>query len=202
MPFVVGLTGGIASGKTTVADLFQQHFCVDIVDADIVARQVVEPGTPGLTAIADHFGPAILNNDGTLNRARLRELIFSQPEQKQWLNSLLHPMIRAEMQRQLAAVRSPYALLVVPLLVENNLQAMTDRILVVDVSPETQIRRTMARDQVSQKQAEAILAAQAGRKERLALADDVILNDDSNQELLSQVTRLHHEYLRLSAERA
>lgn len=202
MPFVVGVTGGIASGKTTVTDLFHQQFAIDIVDADIVAREVVAPGTPGLAAIKEHFGAEVLSADGTLNRRHLRELIFSCPEQKQWLDSLLHPMIRREMQARLAAVSSPYTLLVVPLLVENQLQSMTDRILVIDVSPQTQISRTMRRDNVSQTQAEAILAAQASRKERLALADDVILNDDSNQDLLSEVTRLHQHYLQLCSDKA
>lgn len=200
MPFVVGLTGGIASGKTTVADLFHEHFQIEIVDADIVAREVVEPGSEGLNAIAERYGETILTAEHTLDRAKLREIIFSTPEEKEWVNGLLHPMIREKMQNQLQAVSSPYALLVIPLMVENNLQSMADRILVVDVSPETQIRRTMQRDSVPETQVKAILASQADRKQRLAIANDVILNDGDKENLLSQITQLHQKYLSLSAE--
>lgn len=200
MSMIVGLTGGIASGKTTVANLFHQHFAIDLVDADIVARQVVEPKSAGLNAIIEHFGSDIVTNGGELNRPKLREIIFHDEQQKQWINQLLHPMIRQEMQRQLAEVTSPYGLLVVPLLVENQLQSMADRILVIDVSEPLQIERTMARDQVSEKQARAILASQATRAQRLAIADDVIKNDDKNQELLPQIAELHQKYLALSRE--
>ena len=200
MSLIVGLTGGIASGKTTVANLFHHHFAIDLVDADIVARQVVEPESAGLNAIMEHFGSDIVTNDGVLNRPKLREIIFHDEQQKQWLNQLLHPMIRQEMQRQLAQVTSPYGLLVVPLLVENQLQSMADRILVIDVSEPIQIERTMMRDQVSEKQARAILASQATREQRLAIADDVIKNDDKNQELLPQIAELHQKYLALSRE--
>ncbi|WP_342607601.1 dephospho-CoA kinase [Vibrio tritonius] len=200
MSMIVGLTGGIASGKTTVANLFHQHFAIDLVDADIVARQVVEPESAGLNAILEHFGSDIVTNDGELNRPKLREIIFHDEQQKQWINQLLHPMIRQEMQRQLAEVTSPYGLLVVPLLVENQLQSMADRILVIDVSEPIQIERTMMRDQVSEKQARAILASQATREQRLAIADDVIKNDDKNQELLPQIAELHQKYLALSRE--
>ncbi|MCA2016156.1 dephospho-CoA kinase [Vibrio tritonius] len=200
MSMIVGLTGGIASGKTTVANLFHQHFAIDLVDADIVARQVVEPESAGLNAILEHFGSDIVTNNGELNRPKLREIIFHDEQQKQWINQLLHPMIRQEMQRQLAEVTSPYGLLVVPLLVENQLQSMADRILVIDVSEPIQIERTMMRDQVSEKQARAILASQATREQRLAIADDVIKNDDKNQELLPQIAELHQKYLALSRE--
>lgn len=200
MSMIVGLTGGIASGKTTVANLFHQHFAIDLVDADIVARQVVEPESAGLNAILEHFGSDIVTNNGELNRPKLREIIFHDEQQKQWINQLLHPMIRQEMQRQLAEVTSPYGLLIVPLLVENQLQSMADRILVIDVSEPIQIERTMMRDQVSEKQARAILASQATREQRLAIADDVIKNDDKNQELLPQIAELHQKYLALSRE--
>lgn len=157
MAFVIGLTGGIASGKTTVANLFKQQFKIDIVDADIVAREVVEPGTPGLNAIIEHFGADIVRDDQTLDRAKLREKIFSNPEEKAWLNGLLHPMIREKMIEDLEQVTSDYALLVVPLLVENKLDSLCDRVLVVDVDPQTQISRTVKRDNVSEEQANAIL---------------------------------------------
>ncbi len=195
MAFVIGLTGGIASGKTTVANLFKQQFKIDIVDADIVAREVVEPGTPGLNAIVEHFGVDIVHDDQTLDRAKLREKIFSNPEEKAWLNGLLHPMIREKMIEDLEQVTSGYALLVVPLLVENKLDSLCDRVLVVDVDPQTQISRTVKRDNVSEEQANAILASQASREQRLALADDVVKNNPDDPDLLLQITDLHEKYL-------
>ncbi|PNM56593.1 dephospho-CoA kinase [Vibrio mimicus] len=200
MSFVVALTGGIASGKTTVANLFHEHFGIDLVDADVIAREVVESGTDGLKAIAAHFGQTILNQDGSLNRTALRERIFADPEQKTWLNQLLHPMIRQRMQQALAQTTSPYTLLIVPLLVENQLQNMADRVLVVDVEESIQIERTIARDNVSIEQAQAILAAQATRAQRLAIADDVLKNDAKNQKLLPQITLLHQKYLAMSRQ--
>ncbi|WP_425653718.1 dephospho-CoA kinase [Vibrio campbellii] len=195
MAFVIGLTGGIASGKTTVANLFKQQFKIDIVDADIVAREVVEPGTPGLNAIIEHFGVDIVRDDQMLDRAKLRERIFSNPEEKTWLNGLLHPMIREKMIEDLEQVTSDYALLVVPLLVENKLDSLCDRVLVVDVDPQTQISRTVKRDNVSEEQAKAILASQASREQRLALADDVVKNNPDDPDLLLQITDLHEKYL-------
>ncbi len=198
MALVIGLTGGIASGKTTVANLFQQHFDIDIVDADVIARQVVEKGSNGLKAIEQHFGGSILTKDGQLNRAELRQRIFANEDEKQWINQLLHPMIRQQMEAELKNVTSPYALLVVPLLTENNLQHMADRVLVVDVDEETQIQRTVERDKVSPQQAKAILVSQASREQRLAIADDVIKNNTENQKLLPQITELHKKYLAIS----
>ncbi|WP_047042372.1 dephospho-CoA kinase [Vibrio mexicanus] len=200
MTFVIGLTGGIASGKTTVANLFNEHFDIDIVDADVVAREVVEMGTPGLAAIVDKFGQQILDEQGSLNRSALREVIFSSPEDKEWLNGLLHPMIRQLMIKQLEDTSSPYALLVVPLMVENSLQSLVNRLLVVDVEKETQIERTMARDDVSRSQVESILSSQASRQDRLACADDVIKNNTENEKLLPQITELHKKYLAMSSE--
>ncbi|AWA99470.1 dephospho-CoA kinase [Vibrio harveyi] len=195
MAFVIGLTGGIASGKTTVANLFKQQFKIDIVDADIVAREVVEPDTPGLNAIIEHFGTDIVRDDQTLDRAKLREKIFSNPEEKAWVNGLLHPMIREKMIEDLEQVTSDYALLVVPLLVENKLDSLCDRVLVVDVEPQTQISRTVKRDNVSEEQAKAILASQASREQRLALADNVVKNNPDDPDLLLQITDLHEKYL-------
>lgn len=198
MALIIGLTGGIASGKTTIANLFQEHFSIDIVDADIIARQVVDIGTPGLSAVIEHFGENILQDDGHLNRGALRERIFADPIEKQWLNATLHPLINQKMTEQLKQVKSPYGLLVVPLLIENQLQSMVDRVLVIDVDEQTQISRTMARDKVNEQQARAILAAQATRAERLAIADDVIKNEAKNQQLLPQITELHQKYLAMS----
>ncbi|WP_281630068.1 dephospho-CoA kinase [Vibrio sp. St2] len=200
MPFVVGLTGGIASGKTTVANLFQCQFGIEIVDADVVAREVVEPGSEGLKAIEERWGSGILLHDGTLNRAKLREVIFANEEEKAWINGLLHPMIREKMQADIAKVTSPYGLLVIPLMVENNLQSLADRVLVVDVDKQTQMRRTVERDGVPLEQVESILAAQASRTQRLAIADDVIKNNATNQELLPQITELHQKYLEICRE--
>ncbi|ARP37336.1 dephospho-CoA kinase [Vibrio syngnathi] len=198
MAIIIGLSGGIASGKTTVANLFNEHFNIDIVDADIVAREVVALGSDGLKQITEHFGESILLEDGTLNRSRLRELIFSDPKEKQWLNDLLHPMIRDKIDSDLSKITSPYGLLVAPLLVENQMQGMADRVLIVDVPVEVQIERTMSRDNVSREQVESILKSQASREQRLAVADDVIKNHTKNQELLPQITDLHQKYLAIS----
>jgi len=198
MTYVVAITGGIASGKTTVADLFHKQFSIDIVDADIVAREVVEVGSKGLSEISKHFGDEVLLPDGSLNRAALRERVFSSEQEKRWLNNLLHPMIRQKMQHDLSKITAPYALLVVPLLVENQLQSMADRILVVDVSPEVQIKRTMSRDNVPEHQVKSILASQAAREERLRFADDIIVNDGEYQQLLSEITALHQLYSELA----
>lgn len=198
MALVIGLTGGIASGKTTVANMFRDQFGIEIVDADVIARRVVEKGSIGLEAIHQHFGDEILTAEGELNRAELRTRIFANEEEKTWVNQLLHQMIRQQMEQDLQRVTSPYALLVVPLLTENNLQHMADRVLVVDVDEETQIERTMSRDKVPMEQAKSILAAQASREQRLAIADDVIKNDAKNQKLLPQITELHKKYLAIS----
>ncbi|AYV21059.1 MULTISPECIES: dephospho-CoA kinase [Vibrio] len=197
MGFVIGLTGGIASGKTTVANLFHDNFAIDVVDADLVAREVVEVGSAGLDALTQHFGVAILQADGSLNRSALRERIFANEDEKLWVNNLLHPMIRERMQSQLDASTSPYTLFVVPLLIENGLQTMADRVLVVDVCEETQIYRTMTRDGVPESQVRSILKSQVDRETRLLHADDVIDNNTDNAQLLSQVTELHQKYLAL-----
>lgn len=194
MGYIVALTGGIGSGKSTVADAFSR-LGITIVDADVIARQVVEPNTPALKAIEAHFGNDIINADGTLNRRRLRECIFTTPTEKTWLNALLHPIIHQQTQRQIADATSPYILWVVPLLVENQLQHKANRVLVVDVSPDTQLQRTMLRDNVSRQHAEQILAAQATREARLAVADDVIDNDGAPDAIASDVARLHAQYL-------
>jgi dephospho-CoA kinase len=178
--------------------MFRDQFGIEIVDADVIARRVVEKGSIGLEAIHQHFGDEILTAEGELNRAELRTRIFANEEEKTWVNQLLHPMIRQQMEQDLQRVTSPYALLVVPLLTENNLQHMADRVLVVDVDEETQIERTMSRDKVPMEQAKSILAAQASREQRLAIADDVIKNDAKNQKLLPQITELHKKYLAIS----
>ncbi|HEB4991920.1 TPA: dephospho-CoA kinase [Aeromonas hydrophila subsp. hydrophila] len=200
--YVVAITGGIGSGKTTVANQFAE-LGIEVVDADVIAREVVEPGTPALAAIADHFGSEVIAPDGQLNRRRLRERVFTDPQAKGWLNALLHPLIRTEMQRQCAAARSPYCLLVVPLLVENRLTALANRVLVIDVDEATQIERTCRRDGVSREQAQAILAAQASRAERLAAADDVLDNQNGTPEAIkSRILTLHETYLAFASQQA
>lgn len=194
--YVVGLTGGIASGKTTVADLIASKG-INLVDADIVARDVVAIGSSGLAQISAYFGSDILLEDGNLNRALLRQKIFSDDSNKQWLNNLLHPMIRAELLAQLAASNSVYTLLVVPLLVENKLTSLCDHVLVVDVAEQVQIQRTMARDNVSEQQAKAILQSQATREQRLAAADSIIVNND-RQQVIKDAAALHQKFLELA----
>lgn len=200
--YVVAITGGIGSGKTTVANQFAE-LGIEVVDADVIAREVVEPGTPALAAIAAHFGSDVITPYGQLNRRRLRERVFTDPQAKSWLNALLHPLIRTEMQRQCAAARSPYCLLVVPLLVENRLTALANRVLVIDVDEATQIERTCRRDGVSREQAQAILAAQASRAKRLAAADDVLDNQNGTPEAIkSRILALHETYLAFASQQA
>ena len=200
--YVVAITGGIGSGKTTVANQFAA-LGIEVVDADLIAREVVGPGTPALTAIASHFGPGILDEQGRLDRRALRERIFSDQAAKSWLNALLHPIIRSEMLRQCAAVSSPYCLLVVPLLVENRLTELADRVLVIDVDEATQIERTCRRDGVNREQAQAILASQASRSERLAMADDVLDNQSGTTETIRErILALHETYLAFASQQA
>ncbi|WP_306523977.1 dephospho-CoA kinase [Rheinheimera sp.] len=198
--FIVGLTGGIGSGKTTVANQFAT-LGVQLVDADVVAREVVAPGTAALNVISSHFGTGILLADGSLNRALLRKKVFSNPSDKQWLNQLLHPLIREQMLQQLAAATSPYVLLVAPLLLENGLQTLVDQLLVVDVSPETQLQRTTERDKVPASQVEAIMASQCSREQRHAAATQLLDNDLPLQSLPERVAALHQIYSALAAEK-
>ncbi|MDH1313608.1 dephospho-CoA kinase [Shewanella xiamenensis] len=195
--FVVGLTGGIGSGKTTVANLFAAEG-VCLVDADVVAREVVAPGTYGLNAIIDHFGTEILTASGELDRAKLRQRVFSDEQARQWLNQLLHPMIRQEMLSQVENATSDYVIMVVPLLFENGLDRLVNRTLVVDISPELQINRTVKRDNVDATQVNNIINSQCSRSEKLARADDVIDNQGEISKLKQEVQALHQRYLQLS----
>lgn len=196
MRYTVALTGGIGSGKTTIANAFAGRG-IDLVDADVIARQVVEPGQPALAAIESRFGREVIV-EGSLDRKALRQRIFTSVEDKAWLNALLHPLIQAETRRQLAQTHSVWCLWVVPLLVENNLQHLANRVLVVDVDRETQIRRTAARDGISREQAEDILAAQATREQRLAVADDIIDNGGSPESVAARVAQLDQFYRQLA----
>ncbi|WP_185267823.1 dephospho-CoA kinase [Halopseudomonas xiamenensis] len=195
---IIGLTGGIGSGKSAAAARFAEAHGIHVVDADIKSRVVVEPGRPALHHIVDRFGDAVLQDDGTLNRAVLREKVFQDPDQRRWLEQLLHPLIRDEIVTDLAAAASPYALLVSPLLVESGQYQMTQRVLVVDVPEALQIARTTARDNVPEQQVRAILQAQAQREDRLRHAHDVISNDQDLAALHRQVDALHQRYLALA----
>jgi len=193
---VIGLTGGIGSGKSTVARLFGE-LGVHWVDADDVAREVVEPGTPALAEIAEHFGDEILTSEGALDRAQLRTIVFQEPEERVWLEALLHPIIREELIRQLNPenYQLPYVLLVSPLLLETDQHELVDRIIVIDVPKDVQLERTMARDTNSQEQVERIIAAQMSREDRLARADEVIDNDRPLDDVTRQVRELHERLL-------
>jgi dephospho-CoA kinase len=195
-PWILGLTGGIGSGKSAAAQCFID-LGVHLVDADNAARWVVEPGRPALAQIAEHFGAGVLQADGTLNRSALRELIFKDPQQRVWLEGLLHPLIREEIRQYLARAESAYAILVSPLLLETSQHQMVQRVLVIDVPESVQIERTVMRDKTNEEQVRAILKAQATREERLRRADDVIVNDRDPAWLKSEVERLHHFYLTL-----
>jgi dephospho-CoA kinase len=195
-PWILGLTGGIGSGKSAAA----QHFIdlgIHLVDADHAARWVVEPGRPALAQIAEHFGPSALQADGQLDRTALRGLIFQNPEQRRWLEALLHPLIGQEIMSVLARAESPYAILVSPLLVESGQYKLCQRVLVIDAPEQLQIERTMLRDSSSEEQVKAILGVQAHRDLRLSHADDVLVNDRDPAWLKSEVERLHHFYLTL-----
>lgn len=200
MSYIVALTGGIGSGKTTVANLFAE-LNVPIIDADIIARDVVKPNTPALKQISLHFGPQILNDDGSLNRRKLRDIVFHDEQQKVWLNQLLHPLIQQETLKQFAECKRPYLIWVIPLLIENKLIEYADRILVIDVSRETQIARTMKRDNADRQLTENILNAQVDRETRLSYADDVINNEEPIEHIANIVQQLHLHYLALSEQK-
>jgi dephospho-CoA kinase len=197
-PFVVVLTGGIAAGKSAVSQRFAA-LGVPVIDTDVIARQLVEPGQPALAAIVRTFGGDVLDGDGRLDRRRMRDLVFADPGRRQQLEAILHPAIGADVQRQVLALDAAYCILVIPLLAESGRYQWADRVLVVDVDEQTQIARVMARDRIGRGQAEAILAAQAGRQQRLALADDVIDNRGSPQQLDLAVAALHDRYRHLAS---
>ena len=195
--FRVGLTGGIASGKSTVAGLFGA-LGVPILDSDQIARDVVEPGQPPLERLIARFGPSILTADGHLDRPALRHIVFSDPKARADLEALTHPAIGAAMEARSASAGGPYQILVIPLLVEKNLAAHVDRVLVVDCDAALQLKRLRDRDGSSVAGAQAIIAAQAPRAERLKAADDVIHNDAELGSLRAQVAALHTRYLELA----
>ena len=196
-PLVVVLTGGIASGKTAVSDLFAERG-VPVIDTDVIAHEVVEPGESVLQEIAQAFGPHVLDAQGHLDRRQVRNAIFSDPHKKRTLEALLHPLIRQRVTKRIGEIQAPYCILVVPLFAETGFYPARHRVLVVDVAEETQLQRVMARDRIDRAQAEAILNAQANRQQRLALADDIITNDGPLSALETHVDTLHQKYLELA----
>jgi dephospho-CoA kinase len=199
--FVVGLTGGIGSGKTAVSDRFAA-LSIDIVDADVVGRVIMDPGRPAFREIVDHFGEDIVLDDGRIDRAALRRKVFADPAERRWLERLTHPLIGRELREGIEGARSPYVLLVNPIMIESGGWRRTNRLLVVDVPEDLQIRRTMKRDANTEAEVRNIIAAQASRERRLELADDVIVNDGELEALDPQVDALHTRYLELARQSA
>lgn len=193
--FVVGLTGGIGSGKTTIANMFY-NLGVELVDADIIAREVVEPNTPALAKIKEHFGHDFILPNGALNRTKLRHTVFSCEAKKQWLNNLLHPLIRETLLAKIQQCTSEYCILVAPLLIENNLIQYVDRTLVIDVDESIQLKRTLKRDNSNKATIQKIMASQITRDDRLKHADNILNNTNNELGIIkAQVNKLHQAYL-------
>tara|TARA_Y100000590_G_scaffold465767_1_gene639002 strand:- start:5004 stop:5597 length:594 start_codon:yes stop_codon:yes gene_type:complete len=193
---IIGLTGGIGSGKSVASDKFAS-LGITVVDADEASRTVVEPGKPALKEIEDHFGTEVIEKNRTLNRAKLREIIASDVNERKWLESVLHPRIGEQIAKEISESKSPYTLFVAPLLLETNSQEMCSRVIVVDVPKEVQVKRTAQRDQVSSGQVEKLVSAQMKREARLERADDVLSNTGTIEELEQKVEELHKKYLKM-----
>jgi len=197
--FTVGLTGGIGSGKSTVAECFAAHG-VPVIDTDVIARELTAPGGATLDAIRAVFGETVIQPGGTLDRAALRRCVFADSTARRQLEAILHPRIRQGVRRTLATLTAPYALIVIPLLVETGgYRDVLDRVLVVDCPEDVRIARVMARSGLTHDEVKAILAAQAGHAERLAAADDIIVNTATLAALRAEVAALHQRYLALAA---
>lgn len=194
----IGLTGGIGCGKSAACQIFTE-LGIPVIDADQISREVVAPGEPALATIAELFGSPVLTNDGALDRSRMRELIFADSSLRRRLEAVLHPLIKQRMLAQAARLDSPYVILAIPLLLEAGWYELVERILVIDCPVELQISRTIHRDGISRKQAEAILAAQIGRDERLSRADDLVENDGDLDKLRRQIEELHQRYLSIAS---
>ncbi|QSB01789.1 dephospho-CoA kinase [Methylomonas sp. BW4-1] len=196
----IGLTGGIGSGKSTVCRLFAE-FGVPIVDADLIARQLVEPGQPALSMIARSFGQQMLNQDGSLNRARLRDAVFTDRDKKRELDGIMHPLVYAQIAAEVNTLASDYCIIAVPLLLESKNPYAVDRVLVIDCPVDVQIARVTARDKLTRQQVQAIIDSQMRRQDRLSKADDVIENIAGPEQLAEQVKRLHNSYTLLATVR-
>ncbi len=195
--FVLGITGGIGSGKTAVTDIFSE-LNIDVIDADIASRKAVEKGSSSLKEIEDHFGSEIILNDGNLDRQKLREVIFDNEEEKDWLEKLLHPQILRIISSELAESRTTYTILVSPLLFETGQYKLCSRTLLVDVEEKLQIARASKRDNVSEEQIKSIIEAQMPRSEKISLASDIVINNGSLEDLREEIISLHNNYLKLS----
>ena len=196
MPYIVALSGGIASGKSTIANLFAQ-LGVPIIDADVIARQVVQIGTEAYKLIVKHFSQEILLPNNELDRSQLREIIFNNDHERLWLNNLLHPIIQEQTQTQIqiAQQTAAYVIWVVPLLVENNLHNFADRVLMVDTPEQLQLERLIQRDNIDKSLAQKMISSQISSKKRLTYADDIIVNNGDLISLTAQVNKLHQQYL-------
>lgn len=195
--FVVGVTGGIGSGKTAATDRFAEHG-ITVVDADLASRVIVEPGRKAIQTIEAHFGSEVISADGSLDRRVLRNIVFNDPSERKWLEQLTHPLIAEEILHQIRNSSSVYTILASPLLLESSQHKMAQRILVIDVPESLQISRTIARDETNEEGVKAIIAAQMDRKKRLTLADDVITNDQSLEALHTAIDQLHLQYLAIA----
>lgn len=194
---VIGVTGGIGSGKTAATDHFQS-LGITVVDADLASRVIVEPGRPALKAIEEHFGASVIAADGTLDRRALREIVFAKPEERKWLEQLTHPLIGQEIASQIQNSESEYTILASPLLLESSQHHLAKRVLVIDVPESVQVERTITRDNTTEDGVKAIIAAQMKRQDRLAKADDVIVNDQDLAQLQQEVEKLHQTYLEMA----
>jgi dephospho-CoA kinase len=196
----VGLTGGVGSGKSTVCGLFAD-FGVPIVDADLIARQLVDPGSDGLAAIVNIFGAEILTGDGSLNRAEMRKLVFADAQKRHELDAIMHPRIYAAIEIAVSQLQADYCVIAIPLLVETRKTQMVDRVLVVDCPESMQLQRISTRDRIDEQEAAAMIASQVGRQQRLDAADDVIDNSNRLSQLAEQVKSLHNSYFLLATTR-
>ncbi|MBI0030931.1 dephospho-CoA kinase [Gilliamella sp. B14384G15] len=194
MPYIVALSGGIASGKSTIANLFAQ-LGVPIIDADVIARQVVEIGTDAYKLIVKHFSQEILLPNNEIDRSQLRDIIFNNDHERLWLNNLLHPIIQEQTQIQIAQQTAAYVIWVVPLLVENNLYNLADRVLMVDTPEQLQLERLIQRDNIDESLAKKMISSQISSQKRLTYADDIIVNNGDLTSLTAQVNKLHQQYL-------
>lgn len=194
MPYIVALSGGIASGKSTIANLFAQ-LGVPIIDADVIARQVVEIGTDAYKLIVKHFSQEILLPNNEIDRSQLRDIIFNNDHERLWLNNLLHPIIQEQTQIQIAQQTAAYVIWVVPLLVENNLHNFADRVLMVDTPEQLQLERLIQRDNIDESLAKKMISSQISSQKRLTYADDIIVNNGDLTSLTAQVNKLHQQYL-------
>lgn len=194
----IGLTGGIGSGKSTIASIFDSVFNIPIIDADIIAHQLVKPGQPAVLVLKKYFGRSIVDDDGRLNRKQLRDLIFSNPAKKKQVEDLLHPLIYQQMNDEFSRQSSPYSIFCIPLLMETKMEPFVDRVLVVDCSVNCQIKRVVSRDKLSNDRILSIIDSQVSRDYRISHADDVVDNSKSATQLAEQVKKLHNQYLSFS----